>query len=63
MNQISVTECAALLGHSRQHILALCNAGRLEAVKIGATWAIPSPPIVQPSGKLRGRPRKPIPAP
>jgi len=58
MNQISVTQCAALLGRSRQHILAMCNAGRLQAVKIGATWAISAPPVIKAAERGRGRPRK-----
>lgn len=58
MKLISVTECADLLGHSRQYILRLCASGRLKAVKIGSTWAIPSPPVVKPSKRLPGGQRK-----
>jgi len=58
MKQISVTECAAILGVTRTYIKRLCASGRLKAVKVGATWAIPAPPVIQPSKrKVGGQPK------
>lgn len=41
MGSLSVPEAAEVLGLSRQRVVQLINAGRLEAVRLGRSWAIP----------------------
>lgn len=39
---LSVTEVAERLGVNRQAVLQQIDAGRLHAVRVGATWALPA---------------------
>jgi excisionase family DNA binding protein len=39
---VSVSQAAEILGVSRQRVLELAKAGKLDAVKVGDTWVIPA---------------------
>lgn len=41
MDRVSVSEAAEVLGLSRQRVVQLIGSGRLSAVRLGRSWAIP----------------------
>jgi len=61
-NVVDAAEAAAMLGVSRQHVVHLCNTGRLPARRLTSTW-VTSRQAVEDYARTRkgpGRPRRPI---
>lgn len=49
MKLLSATQAAEALHLDRSRIKVLCVQGRIKgAIKVGANWAIPAPPVVLP---------------
>jgi len=57
---VDAPQAAAMLGVTRQHVVHLCQTGRLQARRLSSTWVMPRQAVEEYARTRRppGRPKK-----